>query len=57
MLAWHAANVVPVLDIPHSLEWPRPARSANAAVGASILALRLWVAIGVLAVLKRLWDK
>jgi hypothetical protein len=20
MLAWHAANVVPVLDIPHSLE-------------------------------------
>lgn len=57
MLAWHAANVVPVLDIPHSLEWHRPARSANAAVGASILALRLWVAIGVLAVLKRLWDK
>ena len=57
MLAWHAANVVPVLDIPHSLEWHRPARSANAVVGASILALRLWVAIGVLAVLKRLWDK
>jgi len=57
MLAWHAANVVPVLDIPHSLEWHRPARSANAVVGASILALRLWVAIGILAVLKRLWDK
>ena len=54
MLAWHAANMVPVLDIPHSLEWHRPARSASAVVGASILALRLWVAIGVLAVLKRL---
>ena len=57
MLAWHAANVVPVLDIPHSLEWHRPARPADAVVGASILALRLWVAIGILAVLKRLWDK
>jgi hypothetical protein len=57
MLAWHAANVVPVLDITHSLEWPRPARSANAVVGASILALRLWVAIGILGVLKLLWDK
>ena len=57
MLAWHAANVVPVLDIPHSLEWQRPARSANPFVGASILALRLLVAIGILAVLKRLWDK
>ena len=42
MLAWHAANVVPVLDITHSLEWHRSARSANAVVGASILALRLW---------------
>jgi hypothetical protein len=31
MLAWHAASVVPVLDIPHSLEWQRPARSANPA--------------------------
>jgi hypothetical protein len=57
MLAWHAANVVPVLDITHSLEWHRSARSANAVVGASILALRLWVAIGILAVLKRLWDR
>ena len=43
--------------ISHSLEWHRPARSANAVVGATILALRLWVAIGILAVLKRLWDK
>lgn len=57
MLAWHAANVVPVLDITQSLEWHRPARSTDAVVGASILALRLWVAIGILAVLKRLWDK
>jgi hypothetical protein len=24
MLAWHAANAVPVLDITHSLEWPAP---------------------------------
>jgi hypothetical protein len=57
MLAWHASNVVPVLDIPHSLEWPRPARSTNAVVAAGILIIRLWVAIGILAVLKRLWDK
>jgi hypothetical protein len=57
MLAWHAANVVPALDITHSLEWPRPARSANAVVGASILVVRLWVAIGIVGVLKRLWDK
>jgi hypothetical protein len=57
MLAWHAANVVPVLDIPNSLEWTRPARSTNALVEAGILIVRLWVAIGILAVLKRVWDK
>jgi len=57
LLAWHAANVVPVLDITDSLEWQRPARSDHAAVGAAILLIRLWVAIGILAVLKRLWDK
>ena len=57
MLAWHAANVVPGLDITHSMEWPRPARSADVLVGASILAVRLWVIIGILAVVKRLWDK
>jgi hypothetical protein len=57
MLAWHAANVVPGLDITHSLEWQRPARSAHAVVGASVLAVRLWVAIGILGVLKLLWDK
>jgi hypothetical protein len=57
MLAWHAANVVPGLDIPHSLEWPRPARSTAAIAGASILIVRLWVVIGILGVFKRLWDK
>jgi hypothetical protein len=57
LLAWHAANVVPVLDFTHSLEWQRPARSADAVVGASVLAVRLWVAIGILGVLRRLWDK
>jgi hypothetical protein len=57
MLAWHAANVVPVLDIPNSLEWTRPARSTNAVAEAGILIIRLWVAIGILAVLKRVWDK
>ena len=57
MLAWHAANVVPGLDITHSLEWPRPARSADALVGATILVIRLWVVIGILGLAKRLWDK
>jgi len=57
MLTWHAANVVSALDIPHSLEWARPARSTAAVAGASILIVRLWVAIGILGVLKRLWDK
>jgi hypothetical protein len=57
LLAWHAANVVPVLDITDSLESQRPARSDHAAVGAAILLVRLWVAVGILAVLKRLWDK
>jgi hypothetical protein len=57
MLAWHAANVVPVLDITNTLGWHRSARSTNAAVGASIFVIRLWVAIGILGVLKLLWDK
>jgi hypothetical protein len=57
LLAWHAANVVPALDITHSLEWQRPARSAYAVVGASIIVVRLAVVIGVLGVFKLLWDK
>jgi hypothetical protein len=57
MLAWHAADVVPALDITHSLGWQRPARSSDAVVGVSVLAVRLWVAIGILGVLKRMWDK
>jgi hypothetical protein len=57
MLAWHAANVVPGLDITHSMEWQRPARSADPVVGAIIIAIRLWVVIGILGVLKLLWDK
>jgi hypothetical protein len=56
MLAWHAANVVPALDIT-GLGWSRPARSTQFLVGASIVAVRLCVAIGLLAVAKRLWDK
>jgi hypothetical protein len=57
MLAWHAANVVPALDITDVLEWSRPARSAQPVVAASILVVRLSVVIVILAVLKRLWDK
>jgi hypothetical protein len=57
MLTWHTANVVPVLDITNTLEWHRPARSPNAFVGPSIFLIRLWVAIGILGVLKLLWDK
>jgi hypothetical protein len=57
MLAWHGSNVVPVLDIPKSLGWTRPARSSSRTVLLIILAVRLWVAIGLLAVIKRLWDK
>jgi len=57
MLAWHAANVVPALSITDTLEWSRPARSAHPVVAASILTVRLSVVIGILAVLKRLWDK
>jgi hypothetical protein len=57
MLAWQAANVVPVLDIPKSTGWSRPARSSDPLVIGIILLVRLWVAIGLLAVIKRLWDK
>ncbi len=57
MLAWQGANVVPVLDIPKSTGWSRPARSSDPVVVTIILLVRLWVAIGLLAVIKRLWDK
>jgi len=57
MLAWQGANVVPVLDIPKSTGWSDPARSSDPVVIGIILAVRLWVAIGLLAVIKRLWDK
>jgi hypothetical protein len=57
MLAWHAADVVPVLHITDSFEWERPARSESVVVGAAIMMIRLWVAVGVLAIIKRLWDR
>jgi hypothetical protein len=56
MLTWQAADVVPALDIT-SLGWSRPARSTQPSVALCILAVRLCVAIGLLAVAKRLWDK
>lgn len=57
MLAWQAADVVPILRVTDSFEWERPARSESAVVGAVIMMIRLWVAVGVLAIIKRLWDR
>ena len=57
MLAWQAADVVPVLRITDSFEWDRPARSESVVVGAAIMMIRLWVAVGVLAIIKRIWDR
>ena len=57
MLAWQTANAVPVLDLTNAFEWSRPARSDAVVVGATIVVLRLWVLIGVLGVIKRIWDK
>ena len=56
MLAWQAADVVPVLQITDSFGWDRPARSESSVVGAAIVIIRLWLAIGVLAIVKRIWD-
>lgn len=56
LLAWNAADVVPGLDIPGSLGWTRPARSSSPLVGLSIILVRLWVLVGVLGVLARLWT-
>ncbi|QIM19944.1 hypothetical protein G7075_00370 [Phycicoccus sp. HDW14] len=57
MLGWNAADVVPALDIPASFTWSRPARSDDALVGACLVLVRLWVVVGVLGVLRRLWDR
>jgi hypothetical protein len=57
MLAWHAADVVPVLKITDSFGWERPARSDSIVAGAAIVMIRLWVAVGVLAIVKRVWDR
>ncbi len=56
MLSWQAADVVPVLQIPDSFGWDRPARSESTVVGAAVVIIRLWLAIGVLAIVKRIWD-
>jgi hypothetical protein len=53
MLAWHASNVIPVLNFTDSVGWSRPARSEYAVVGVSILAVRVWVAVGLLYVAKK----
>jgi hypothetical protein len=57
LLAWQSADAVPVLNLTGAFEWTRPARSDSAAVGTAIVVLRLWVVIGLLSVIKRLWDK
>ena len=56
MLTWQAADVVPVLRITDSFGWDRPAQSESSVVGAAIVVIRLWLAIGVLAIVKRIWD-
>lgn len=56
MLGWQAADVVPVLQITESFGWDRPARSESSVVGAAVVIIRLWLAIGVLAIVKRIWD-
>lgn len=56
MLAWHAVDVVPVLKATDSFEWERPARSESTLVGASVVVVRLWVAVGVLGVVKLVWE-
>ncbi|MGH2703214.1 MAG: hypothetical protein ACRDJT_11050 [Actinomycetota bacterium] len=56
MLSWQAADVVPVLQITDSFGWDRPARSESTVVGAAVVIIRLWLAIGVLAIVKRIWD-
>jgi len=57
LLAWNAADVVPALDIPTSMQWSRPARSDAAVVGLSLIVVRLWVVVGVLGVIRRLWTR
>jgi hypothetical protein len=44
------------LDIPSFLQWSRPARSDDVAVGLSLIVVRLWVVVGVLGVVRRLWN-
>ena len=56
MLGWQAADVVQVLEITDSFGWDRPARSESPVVGAAVVIIRLWLAIGVLAIVKRIWD-
>jgi len=56
MLGWQAADVVPVLQITESFGWDRPARSESSVVGSAVVIIRLWLAIGVLAIVKRIWD-
>jgi hypothetical protein len=56
MLGWQAADVVPVLKITDSFGWDRPAQSESTVVGAAVVIIRLWLAIGVLAIIKRIWD-
>lgn len=56
MLAWQAADVVPVLQVTESFGWDRPARSESPVVGAAVVIISLWLAIWVLAIVKRIWD-
>jgi hypothetical protein len=56
MLGWQAADVVPIREITDSFGWDRPARSESPVVGAAVVSIWLWLAIGVLAIVKRIWD-
>lgn len=56
MLSWNALDVLPVLKMTESFDWERPARSESIVVRATVVIVRLWTAIGVLGVVKLLWD-
>jgi hypothetical protein len=57
LLSWNAAAVVPGLEIPESLGWDQPGSSSDPLAGAAVIIVRAFVAVILLAGVKRLWDQ
>lgn len=57
LLLWNVADVVPVVGLPDALGWAPPESPGGLVVGGSVVVVRAFVAVVLLAAVKKLWQR